>query len=65
MKKDYIRPIIKHIGIDEMLLASDSLQFGEGQKSAEEADAQELNLFDADEAQNTSPHNCWSDYTED
>lgn len=65
MKKDYIRPMMKHIGLDEMLLAGESLPFGEGKVSAEEADAQKLNLFDADEAQSESSRNCWNDYAED
>lgn len=60
-KKDYIRPTMKHIELDEMLLAGASLQFGEGTASGEEADAEHFGLFDEDGEESHPARNCWDE----
>ncbi len=61
-KNDYMRPMVKHIDLDETLLASESLPFGEGKVSAEEADAECYGLFDeSTEGMRTKNRKCWDD----
>ena len=60
-KRIYIQPAVKAVVMEQSLLDA-SLPFGEGTKSAEEADAERYGLFDEDaEGMRKANRNCWDD----
>lgn len=60
-KRIYIQPAVKAVDMEQSLLDA-SLPFGEGTKSAEEADAEYYDLFEDDtESICTTGRNCWDD----
>ena len=59
-KRIYIQPAVKAVGMEQSLLDA-SLPFGEGTKSAEEADAERYGLFDEDAEGMSKARNCWDD----